>query len=134
MKQGAWIKLPPNSKITPELINIFHNSLHCIKCRIATMNKLPRQLGSGIRPKLGTQLSYDYIGPLPSSVLGHTGIHLFMELTVNYLLYDFTKVKNNFIEVMYKVLPFFHSLNFRIDTIRFDYDKVENSQTVLAFL
>jgi hypothetical protein len=57
-----------------------------------------------------------------------------MELTVNYLLYEFTKVKNNIIEVMYKVLLFFHSLNFRIDTIRFDYGKVENSQAVLAFL
>ena len=107
MKQGAWIKLPSDSKITPELINKFHNSLHCIKCRIATMNKLPRQLGSGIRPKLGTKLSYDYIGPLSSSVLGHTHIHLYMELTVNYLLYEFTKVKNNIIEVMYSIKSYY---------------------------
>jgi len=130
IENGAY----KNCSIPVELIKKFGLHFHCIQCQLAARNKLPRGLGSGIKPTLGTTLSYDYVGPFPTSVFGHTGIHLIMECAVNFLLYEFTNLKNNLIEFLYRVLLYFHCYNFKISVLRYDYGTVENSEAVNAFL
>lgn len=139
IRNHAWEGLPTvgEDDITATMVEEVFNKNNCIACMLGKKNHDPAQQGSGIRSQtLGKVVSCDVSGEItPTGVGGWTRFYLFEEQSVGLpLVYLVKDIKGGFEPALRAVDNWFKSRGFKLEILRYDAAKFENSRANQALL
>ena len=133
IRSHAWEGLPTvgEDDITATMIEEVFSKNNCIACMLGKKNHDAAQQGSGVRSQtLGKVVSCDVSGEItPTGVGGWKRFYLFEEQSVGLpLVYLIKDIKGGFEPALRAADNWFKSRGFKIEILRYDASKFENSK------
>ena len=127
LRDGAWIGV----QLSATDIEAVLGSISCVVCALAKLNRLPINLGTGIRPtEVGHTVSIDYKPATPVGIGGYTGFYLFCCCLTGFLHGFLVKTKTGLAPLIEQVKLFYALHGHTMRVLRFDAGSVENSARV----
>ena len=134
---NPFISTSPFSSLSADIIRTTFAHRPCVACMIGKQNKLPRQLGSGVGPRLGEVWSIDVIGPFPVPTVHGARLYLqAVEVRTGFIKCFLIKENTAFSNILAitDIINLNKSFQHQLRAIRFDAGSVNMSQELTEFL
>ena len=134
---NPFLSTSPFAALSADIIRTVFDHRSCVACMIGKLNRMPRQLGSGVSPRTGECWSMDVIGPFPVPTLHGARMYIqFVELRTGYVKTFLVKENTAFSNILAitDVINFNKINHHQLKTIRFDAGSVNLSHELTQFL
>ena len=134
---NPFISTSPFSRLSADIIRTTFAHRPCVACMIGKQNKLPRQLGSGVGPRLGAVWSIDVIGPFPVPTVHGARLYLqAIEVRTGFIKCFLIKENTAFSNILAitDIINLNKSFQHQLKALRFDAGSVNMSRELTDFL